>query len=66
MVILCLSRAKGMVIYMRIIIDAMSGDNAPSEIVKGAVEAIREFGVSVTLVGKEADVHSCLEKRGRG
>lgn len=50
-----------MVIYMRIIIDAMSGDNAPSEIVKGAVEAIREFGVSVTLVGKEEEVRSCLE-----
>ncbi len=46
---------------MRIIIDAMSGDNAPSEIVKGAVEAIREFGVSVTLVGKEEEVRSCLE-----
>lgn len=39
----------------------MSGDNAPSEIVKGAVEAIREFGVSVTLVGKENEVRSCLQ-----
>lgn len=49
---------------MRIIIDAMGGDNAPSEIVKGAVEAIREFGVSVTLVGKETEVRSCLKNEG--
>ena len=29
---------------MRIIIDAMGGDNAPMEIVCGAVDAQREFG----------------------
>ncbi|MEA4896269.1 MAG: phosphate acyltransferase PlsX [Oscillospiraceae bacterium] len=51
---------------MRIIIDAMGGDNAPGEIVKGAVEAIREFGVSVTLVGKEAEVGECLKKENAG
>ncbi len=51
---------------MRIIIDAMGGDNAPAEIVKGAVEAIREFGVSVTLVGKETEVRSCLKNVGAG
>jgi len=45
---------------MRIIVDAMGGDNAPAEIVKGAVEAIREFGVSITLVGRQADVRACL------
>lgn len=49
---------------MRIIVDAMGGDNAPAEIVKGAVEAIREFGVSVTLVGREAEVKACLAKEG--
>ncbi len=46
---------------MRIIIDAMGGDNAPEEIVKGAVEAVREFGVSITLVGREDDVRACLK-----
>lgn len=46
---------------MKIIIDAMGGDNAPAEIVKGAVEAIREFGVSITLVGKEDEIKLCLE-----
>ena len=33
---------------MRIIVDAMGGDNAPEEIVKGAVRAKRELGVDVT------------------
>ncbi len=46
---------------MRIIVDAMGGDNAPVEIVKGAVEAIREFGVSVTLVGREEAISACLK-----
>ena len=45
---------------MRIIIDAMGGDNAPAEIVKGAVKAHRELGVEVTLVGIEEQVRACL------
>ena len=45
---------------MRIIIDAMGGDNAPGEIVKGAVRARRELGVDITLVGREAEVRQCL------
>ena len=49
---------------MRIIIDAMGGDNAPGEIVKGAVRAHRELGVDVTLVGREAEVRACLENEG--
>lgn len=46
---------------MKIIIDAMGGDKAPSEIVKGAVEAVREFGVAITLVGKEDEVKACIK-----
>ena len=49
---------------MRIIVDAMGGDNAPAEIVKGAVEAIREFGISITLVGKEDRIAACLKNEG--
>ena len=41
---------------MRIIVDAMGGDNAPSEIVKGAVEAHKLFGYEIVLVGKEDTV----------
>ena len=36
---------------MKIIIDAMGGDNAPSEIVKGSVRAVDELGVELVLVG---------------
>ena len=49
---------------MRIIIDAMGGDNAPGEIVKGAVRAKRELGVDVTLVGREDEVRACLKQEG--
>ena len=49
---------------MKIIVDAMGGDNAPAEIVKGAVRAQRELGVSVTLVGKAEEVRACLEREG--
>lgn len=46
---------------MKIIVDAMGGDNAPTEIVKGAVEAIHEFGISIVLVGKEDEINACLK-----
>ncbi len=51
---------------MRIIIDAMGGDNAPAEIVRGAVRAKRELGVELTLVGRESEVRACLEAEGCG
>ena len=38
---------------MRIIVDAMGGDNAPQAPVQGALQAIKEYGVEVVLVGKE-------------
>lgn len=47
---------------MKIIIDAMGGDNAPEEIVKGAVMARRELGVEVVLVGRAEEVKACLER----
>ena len=49
---------------MRIIIDAMGGDNAPGEIVKGAVRAKRELGVEIVLVGREEEVRACLQSEG--
>lgn len=42
---------------MKIIVDAMGGDNAPGEIVKGALQAARARGdLEIVLVGKEAEV----------
>ena len=49
---------------MRILIDAMGGDNAPREIVRGAVDAVREFGVDVTLVGREENILPILKECG--
>ena len=45
---------------MKIIIDAMGGDNAPQAIVQGAADAQKEFGVDVVLVGRETEVRQCL------
>jgi len=39
----------------------MGGDNAPQEIVKGALRARRELGVDVTLVGRKEEVEACLQ-----
>ena len=36
---------------MKIAVDAMGGDHAPVEVVKGAVEAAGEYGIPVILVG---------------
>jgi glycerol-3-phosphate acyltransferase PlsX len=44
----------------RIAIDAMGGDNAPGEIVAGALLAHRDGNVDVTLVGDEARIRPLL------
>ena len=45
---------------MKIIVDAMSGDNAPEEIVKGAVRARDELDVGIILVGKKEVISALL------
>ncbi len=37
---------------MNIALDVMGGDNAPHEVVAGAVLAAREYGVAISMVGK--------------
>ena len=49
---------------MRVIIDAMGGDNAPAAIVKGAVRARKELGVDISLVGRIEDIKACLANEG--
>ncbi|GAC1394735.1 MAG: phosphate acyltransferase PlsX [Ktedonobacteraceae bacterium] len=43
-------------------LDAMGGDNAPGEIVLGAVQAAREYGIGVYLVGREEAIRAELAK----
>lgn len=38
---------------MKIIVDVMSGDNAPLEIIKGAVEAANTYDAEIVIVGDE-------------
>ncbi len=47
---------------MRIIVDGMGGDNAPEAIVKGAVEAVNEYGIEILITGKEDIILDQLEK----
>lgn len=47
---------------MKIILDAMGGDNAPEAAVLGAIQAQKAYGVEITLVGRG---ESILEVMGR-
>jgi len=47
---------------VRVALDAMGGDNAPGEIVLGAVQAAREYGIGVYLVGREEAIRAELAK----
>lgn len=38
---------------MKILVDAMGGDNAPDAVIKGAVKAAKEVNAEICLVGKE-------------
>ena len=48
---------------VRIAVDAMGGDNAPADVVSGAVEAAREGGVQILLVGDPTQVQAELSKQ---
>ena len=48
---------------IRVAVDAMGGDNAPAEIVKGAVDAVAmRSDIKVLLVGQEDVVREELDK----
>ncbi|MBS4536088.1 phosphate acyltransferase PlsX [Clostridium sp. D2Q-14] len=47
---------------MKIAIDAMSGDGGPRVTVKGSIDAVKEFGVNIILVGKEDLINDELNK----
>lgn len=47
---------------MRIIVDGMGGDNAPEAIVKGAVEAVNDYGLDILIAGDENIIREQLKK----
>ena len=49
---------------MKIIIDAMGGDNAPLEIVRGALSAHSRFGCDIVLTGDEAAIRAAAAQCG--
>ena len=49
---------------MKIIVDAMGGDNAPAAVVQGALDAHKQHGVDILLVGRAADVLRAVEACG--
>jgi glycerol-3-phosphate acyltransferase PlsX len=47
---------------MKIVVDAMGGDRAPGIVVDGAVQAARDLGIEVVLVGQRGPVQAELEQ----
>ena len=50
---------------MKIIVDAMGGDNAPLEIVKGALAGQKHWGVDIVLTGDENAIREALTRCGQ-
>ncbi len=51
---------------MKIAVDAMGGDKAPSEIIKGAVLAAQKYSCEIILVGDATQISGELEAAGGG
>lgn len=51
---------------MKIVLDAMGGDHAPAVVIDGAVQAVKELGVEVILVGREDDITRELARHQAG
>ena len=49
---------------MKIILDAMGGDNAPLAPVMGAVQAAKDFGAQIVLIGKGEEILQVLREQG--
>ncbi|HSQ38590.1 MAG TPA: hypothetical protein VLM78_00400 [Anaerolineales bacterium] len=51
---------------IRIVVDAMGSDEYPNPDVEGAVQAAREYGVEIILVGDEAKIKPVLASQNPG
>ena len=49
---------------MKIIIDVMSGDNAPLELLKGAIQAAEEYKIPIAVVGNREIIETTAEENG--
>ena len=49
---------------MKIILDAMGGDNAPQAPVLGAIQAAKDFGAQITLVGRGDEILQVMRQNG--
>ena len=49
---------------MKIILDAMGGDNAPKATVLGALQAVRDFNSKIVLMGKSEEILQVLKDEG--
>ncbi len=49
---------------MKIILDAMGGDNAPLAPVLGAIQAAKDFGAQITLLGRGEEILQALREKG--
>ncbi|HKF55106.1 MAG TPA: phosphate acyltransferase PlsX [Blastocatellia bacterium] len=49
-------------VMLKIAVDAMGGDYAPTSEVEGALQASRDFGVGIILVGRAEEIESELKK----
>lgn len=49
---------------MRILLDAMGGDNAPDAVIRGAVRAASEFDTELVLVGRGGEILEALKRLG--
>lgn len=49
---------------MRIILDAMGGDNAPDAVIGGALRAAKELDIELVLIGRGAEILKALEHQG--
>lgn len=47
---------------MKILLDAMGGDNAPDANIKGAINAINKVQAEVILIGKESIIRSKIKE----
>ena len=49
---------------MKIILDAMGGDNAPEAVVLGALDAAKDFDTEIILVGRGEEILASMKKNG--